>query len=80
MASRYSSAVPPATLGAIALYPEARACKRPTTEQILGLFSHAERHTLTRNGNLVQNFDPELTPLQRQVLALLGVAERAVRS
>ena len=66
-------------LDAIALYPEARACKRPTTEQILGLFSHAERHTLTRNGNLLQIFDTQLTPLQRQVLSLLGVAEHAFR-
>jgi transposase len=30
------------------LYPEQRQCRRPTTEQILPLFSFAERHTLVR--------------------------------
>ena len=64
-------------LDSLPLYPEARPCKRPTTEQILRLFVLAERHTLTRAGNLVQVFDPELTALQRKVLALLGVDARA---
>ena len=31
------------------IYPEQRLCKRPTTEQILRLFSLAERHTLLRD-------------------------------
>jgi hypothetical protein len=30
------------------LYPEQRLCAHPTTEQILGLFSLAERHKLTK--------------------------------
>ena len=38
------------------LYPEQRACKRPTTEQILRLFSLAERHTLLRSGRIAQVF------------------------
>ena len=38
------------------LYPEERRCKRPTTEQVLRLFSHTERHVLLRNGRLVQVF------------------------
>jgi transposase len=59
------------------IYPEQRACKRPTTEQILRLFSLAERHTLLRSGRIAQVFPPELTDLQRQVLALLGVPEDA---
>ena len=37
----------------------------------------AERHTLTRVGNLVQIFDPEPAALQREVLTLLGVDARA---
>ena len=64
-------------LDSLPLYPEARPCKRPTTEQILRLFALAERHTLTRADNLIQIFEPELTPLQRQLLALLGVAPGA---
>lgn len=61
------------------LYPEERRCCRPTTEQILRLFSLTERHILTRRGKLVQLFQPELTPLQKQVLELLGVPERVFR-
>jgi len=55
-------------------------CKRPTTEQILRLFSLAERHTLLRSGRITQVFPPELADLQRQVLALLGVPEDAFRA
>ena len=55
------------------IYPEQRLCRRPTTEQILRLFSLAERHVLMRGEQTVQLFPPELTDLQRQVLDLLGV-------
>jgi transposase len=61
------------------LYPEQRCCKRPTTEQILRLFSLAERHTLIRGNRIAQLFPAELTELQRQVLSLLGVPEDAFR-
>ena len=53
---------------------------RPTTEQILGLFSLAERHKLIEGAHTVQVFDVPLTDLQRQRLALLGVSEHAFRS
>jgi transposase len=59
------------------LYPEQRACKRPTTEQILRVFSLAERHTLLLDGYPLQVFTPELTDLQRQLLSLLGVPAHA---
>jgi hypothetical protein len=59
------------------IYTEQRFCKRPTTEQILRLFSLAERHTLLRDDKIVQSFPPQLTELQRQTLELLGVPERA---
>jgi len=55
------------------LYPEARACRRPTTEHILRLFSLAERVTVLSGTDIVRIFPPELTELQRQVLSLLGV-------
>ena len=61
------------------LYPEHRDCARPTTEQILRLFSLAERHRLLHDGKPVQSFDVQFTELQRQVLALLGVSEDAFR-
>jgi len=59
------------------LYPEARRCKRPTTQRVLELFSLAERHVLLRNGKPVQVFPPRLTELQYQILELLGVPEKA---
>lgn len=54
-------------------YPEARACKRPTTEHILRLFSLAQRSTIVVDGEPVKTFDPELTALQLEVLRLLDV-------
>lgn len=62
------------------LYPEQRRCKHPTTEQILRLFSLAERHSLMRANRTVQRFHTELTPLQRQVLDLLGVPARVFQT
>lgn len=62
------------------LYPEQRQCAHPTTEQVLRLFSHAQRQTLTnRDGQTVQVFDAELTDLQRQLLGLLGVSPQVFR-
>jgi len=61
------------------LYPEQRRCKRPTTEQVLRLFSLVERHVLLQEERPVQVFEAELTGLPRQVLALLGVPDRAFR-
>jgi transposase len=59
------------------LYPEQRPCRRPTTEQVLRLFSLAERHTLHRDDHVVQVFAPALTDLQRQVLDLLAISPQA---
>ena len=61
------------------LYPEERRCKQPSTEQVLRLFSLAERHTLFRRDARVQVFHPEPTDLQKTVLDLLGVPARAFR-
>lgn len=63
------------------LYPEERSCTRPTTDQILRLFSHTQRHELldTKTDRIVQVFYPDLTDLQRQVLALLEVPEAVFR-
>jgi transposase len=55
------------------LYPEARACRRPTTEHILRLFSLAERVSVLAHGKVVRVFPPQLTELQHHVLRLLGV-------
>jgi transposase len=55
------------------LYPEERRSRRPTAEQVLRLFSSMERYKIFRREDLVQVCEPELTTLQKQVLALLGV-------
>jgi transposase len=59
------------------LYAEQRQCRRPTTEQILRLFGLLERHTLQRGLKTTQVFNPDLTPLQRQVLGLLDMPSSA---
>ena len=53
------------------LYPESRKCKAPSTARILEVFGHLQRHLLRKRTKVVQRFDPELTPLQREILTLL---------
>lgn len=62
------------------LYPEERTTQRPTAEQVLRLFSLAQRHLLQYDAQTVRVFDPELTELQRQVLDLLDVPPSAYRT
>jgi transposase len=62
------------------LYPEQRDCERPTTEQILRLFSLAERHKLSQGEHTLQVFKVEFTGLQHQLLTLLGVSEHAFQT
>ena len=57
----------------IPLYPELRACPAPSTERILEVFADVTRHELHHQGQRIQTFEPQLTPLQHQVLDLLGV-------
>jgi transposase len=58
----------------IPLYPELRACPAPSAERVLTIFADLARHELHDSaGQLVQRFEPTLTPLQEQVLDLLGV-------
>jgi transposase len=61
----------------IPLYPELRACEAPSAERILAVFADLTRHELHRDGRLVQTFEAELTPLQQQILDLLGVPATA---
>jgi len=63
----------------LALYPEERICRRPTTEQVLRLFSLAEHNVLLREGRVVQVFEAKLTALQLETLRLLGVPLSAYR-
>jgi transposase len=55
------------------LYPERRACRRPTARKMIDLFEDVQRHTLTSVREPPVVFATELTPLQRKVLRLLGM-------
>ncbi len=61
----------------IPLYPELRACQSPSAERILAVFNDLTRHELHRDGQLMQTFEAELTPLHQQILDLLGVPATA---
>jgi len=62
------------------LYHEGRPSKAPTAARVFDLFADLSRHRLLRDGEHVQAFEPDLTPLQRQVLGLLGLPEAAYLS
>ena len=55
------------------LYPEGRACRRPTARRVIDLFEDVQRHELTAEGHAAVVFTTELTRLQRRVLRLLGM-------
>ena len=59
---------------ALALYPEERPSYSPSAARMIEAFQGVSRHRLfDSTGNLVQTFAPELTPLQEELLDLLGV-------
>lgn len=61
------------------IYPEERSSTRPTTPQLLRLFSHMDRHDVLAAGVAVKTIHPPLTPLQEEILRLLGVPKSAYR-
>lgn len=69
-----------AGLGGIPLYPELRDCPGPSAPRILEIFHDVQRHQLISEGRVVQTFEPQLTPLQRQVLDLLHIPESVYTS
>jgi len=66
-------------LPSLPLYPEGRNCTRPTTQKIVELFEPIQRHELRQpNAGDDALQEPEilvttLTPLQRQIVTLLGL-------
>jgi len=58
----------------IPLYPEDRACGSPSAARVMEIFNGVARHRLLRGGTVVQVFEPTLTPLQLEVLDLLGIS------
>lgn len=59
----------------IPIYPEARDCRLPTTDRMLEIFETLQCHTLRTADSTRTEFPPELTPIQRRLLKLMGVRE-----
>jgi hypothetical protein len=57
------------------LYPEARACRRPTARRVIDLFEDVQRHELTERGHRAVVFTTEPTRPQRKILRLPGMPE-----
>jgi transposase len=57
------------------LYPEGRACRRPTARRVIDLFEDVQRHTLVVDAEPPVVFTTELTRVQRKILRLLGMSE-----
>jgi transposase len=55
------------------LYPEGRACRRPTARRVIDVFEDVHKHELTEGRSPVVVFTTELTRLQRKILKLLGI-------
>jgi transposase len=55
------------------LYPEGRACRRPTARRVIDLFEDVQRHELVTEGRTAVVFMTDLTGLQRKILRLLGM-------
>jgi transposase len=62
-----------AGIESLALYPEGRACRRPTARRVIDVFEDMQRHELTEGGRPAEFFTTELTRLQQRVLKLLGM-------
>jgi transposase len=58
------------------LYPEGRACRRPTARKLIDLFDGVQRHELTLPGQETEVIVTELSPVQKQVLQLLGISPK----
>jgi transposase len=62
-------------LASLPLYPEGRACRRPTARRVIDLFEEVQHHELTAADQRPVSFTTELMPLQRKVLRLLGMSK-----
>jgi transposase len=68
------SAMKTAQRASIPLYPELRECTAPSAHRVLEIFAHVARHVVRdADGVILRVCEPTLTPLQLQVLELLGI-------
>jgi transposase len=66
-----------AQIETLPLYPEGRKCRRPTTRKMLDLFDGVQRHELTLPGRQPVVLVTELSPLQKQILKLVGIPAKS---
>ena len=59
------------------LYPEERACRCPTARKVIDLFDGIQRHVLKQPGRETEVMVTALSPLQNQILELLGIPEKS---
>jgi len=59
----------------IPIYPEERACKSPTSDKILSLFSDIRLQFIMKNGKRIQTVEDEFSDIQKKVLGLLNISE-----
>jgi len=55
------------------LYPEGRACRRPTARKVIDLFEDVQRHELSAGRRPAVVFTTKLSRRQRKILRLLGM-------
>ena len=61
----------------IPIYPELREAQAPTADRIFTILADLTRHELYRDGQLLQTFQPDISPQQQQILDLLGIPTNA---
>ena len=62
-------------IDSLPLYPEGRACRRPTARKVIDLFEDVQRHELSAGKGPAVVFTTKLSRLQRRILRLLGMAK-----
>jgi hypothetical protein len=55
------------------LYPEGRVCRYPTARRVFDVFEPVQRHVVSLPDGSEEVLVTELTPLQRQIIRLLGL-------
>jgi transposase len=60
-------------LDSLPMYPEGRACRRPTVRRLIDLFDPIQRHEIQQSSEAPTVVVTELTALQRQLLQLLHI-------
>jgi transposase len=60
-------------IDSLPLYPEGRACRRPTARKVIDLFEDVQRHELFAGRRSAVVFTTKLSRLQRRILRLLNM-------